>query len=138
MGKHRRLSDDPPQETGAADSGATYWSVDGAHWPSVRPSLPAEMVDLLAPPIVVGVARVAGTSRLAPPVEVARHSGAPRTPGPVRSGLPAGRPVPAGASTVRFASAAASHPAGPAGSVPGGAPNLGRHRGGPGPLDRNA
>ena len=137
MGKHRRLSDDPPQETGAEDAGATYWSVDAAHWPSVRPALPAEMADLLAPPIVVGVAQVAVTSRLAPPVEVVRHPGASRTPGPIRSGVPAGRPVPPGATTARFAPAA-SHPAGPAGSVPGGAPNPGRHRGGPGPLDRSA
>ncbi|MCX4470552.1 hypothetical protein C5N14_24010 [Micromonospora sp. MW-13] len=62
MGKHRRTSD---EATG--DPGATYWSVADAGWPAVRPTLPAEMVDLLAPPIVVGVARVVATSRATPP-----------------------------------------------------------------------
>ncbi|MEK8109611.1 hypothetical protein NKG94_44275 [Micromonospora sp. M12] len=48
--------------------GAAYWSVDDSRWPTLRPDLPAHLVDLLAPPIVVGVARVPVTSRLTPPV----------------------------------------------------------------------
>ncbi|WP_319463940.1 hypothetical protein [Micromonospora sp. RTP1Z1] len=139
MGKHRLTSDDAPQETATEDSGATYWSVDEADWPSVRPSLPAEMVDLLAPPIVVGVARVVATSRMTPPAEVGLST---RVPGPVRPGAAAGRPVPAGATTGRLAgSTAASHPSGPAGSVPGRRPGStpvpGGHRGAHAPLDRN-
>ncbi|MFI0796904.1 hypothetical protein ACH4OY_30095 [Micromonospora rubida] len=62
MGKHHRTFDDAPSQAATGDPGATYWSVADAGWPAVRPSLPAEMVDLLAPPIVVGVARVAATS----------------------------------------------------------------------------
>lgn len=46
--------------------GAAYWSVDDSRWPTVRPDLPAHVVDLLALPIVVGVARVPVTSRLTP------------------------------------------------------------------------
>ncbi|WFE31706.1 hypothetical protein [Micromonospora sp. WMMD975] len=61
MGKHRRLSDDAPPSA-AEDSGATYWSVAEGGWPSGAP----ELADLLAPPIVVGVARVAATSRVHP------------------------------------------------------------------------
>ncbi|MCI4062235.1 hypothetical protein MRQ36_06520 [Micromonospora sp. R77] len=67
MGKHRRTSDDAPLQPATGDSGATYWSVAEADWPAVRPALPAEMADLLAPPIVVGVARVVATSRMSPP-----------------------------------------------------------------------
>ncbi|SCG59691.1 hypothetical protein [Micromonospora inositola] len=118
MGKHRRTSDDAPQETATEDSGATYWSVDEADWPAVRPTLPAEMVDLLAPPIVVGVARVVATSRMTPPAEADLPT---RTPGPIRTGVLVGGPVPAGATTVRLAG-----PAGP-----------GRHRNAPAPLGRN-
>ncbi|SCF07041.1 hypothetical protein [Micromonospora mirobrigensis] len=57
MAKHR-MPDDDRSEAVTGGPGATYWSVAEAEWPAVRPSLPAEMVDLLAPPIVVGVARV--------------------------------------------------------------------------------
>lgn len=129
MAKHRHTSDDAPQETATEDPGATYWSVDEADWPAVRPSLPADMADLLAPPIVVGVARVVATSRMTPPADAGLPT---RTPGPLR----------AGATTVRLAAAAtASHPAGPAGSVagrcPGAAPTPGRHRTVHAPLDRN-
>ncbi|RZU77693.1 hypothetical protein EV384_6433 [Micromonospora kangleipakensis] len=131
MGKHRRTSADAPQETATEDSGATYWSVDEADWPAIRPTLPAEMVDLLAPPIVVGVARVVATSRMTPPAEAGLPT---RTSGTIRSGVAAGRPVPAGGTTVRIAVSAAAHPSGPAGSVPGGRPGPGpapgQHRNG--------
>ncbi|WP_405105284.1 hypothetical protein OG559_18045 [Micromonospora sp. NBC_01405] len=81
MGKHRRTFDDaPPQAAATGEAGAAYWSVDDAGWPAVRPNLPADLVDLLAPPIVVGVARVAATSRLTPPLGAPGRPGAPATP----------------------------------------------------------
>ncbi|MET7970357.1 hypothetical protein [Micromonospora sp. NPDC005305] len=107
------MSDDAPV-TETEVPGATYWSVAEGDWPDVRPSLPAELVDLLAPPIVVGVARVVATSRMTPPAGAG--PGPAGTPGPVRTGTPAGRPVPVGATTVRLTAAAAS------------APGAGRHR----------
>ncbi|MCZ7378886.1 hypothetical protein [Micromonospora sp. WMMC250] len=68
MAKHRASGDDQLTRPGVIDnSGAAYWSVDDSRWPAVRPDLPAHLVDLLAPPIVVGVARVPVTSRLTPP-----------------------------------------------------------------------
>ncbi|MCW3838689.1 hypothetical protein ONA70_01060 [Micromonospora yasonensis] len=121
MAKHRRTSDDEPQPA-TEDSGATYWSVAEGDWPQVRPALPAEMVDLLAPPIVVGVARVVATSRITPPAD----AGAPaRTPGPTRSATSGGRPAPGGATTVRLATGATSRPPTLA---PGRRPAAGRHR----------
>ncbi|MFR9779419.1 hypothetical protein ACL02O_25605 [Micromonospora sp. MS34] len=123
MGKHRRTSDDAPV-TATEDSGATYWSVAEGDWPKVRPNLPAEMVDLLAPPIVVGVARVVATSRMTPPADAGLPA---RTPGPVRSG----RPAPPGSTTLRL-TAGASRPAGPA---PGRRPTGGRHRSAPAPAE---
>ncbi|WP_245719085.1 hypothetical protein [Micromonospora rhizosphaerae] len=114
------MPDEPPQETATEDSGPTYWSVDDARWPAVRPSLPAEMVDLLAPPIVVGVARVTATSRMTPPVGATAHTTAP---GAIPASGSAGRSV--GTTSLRFAPG--SHPAGPvAGRRPGTA--HGRHR----------
>ncbi|QLQ37402.1 hypothetical protein [Micromonospora robiginosa] len=102
MGKHRRLSDDAPPPV-TEDSGATYWSVAEGDWPAE----PAELADLVAPPIVVGVARVVATSRMTPP-ETGR-AGRP----PTRSGGAA-----AGATTVRLnagarPSAPPRRPAGP-------------------------
>ncbi|SCG51116.1 hypothetical protein [Micromonospora coxensis] len=90
MAKHRRppADDLPTGEEVVGD--ATYWSVDDCRWPTVGPHLPDDMVHLLAPPIVVGVARVPITSRATPPATVpARppHSGPVRRPA---SG-PAGR-----------------------------------------------
>ncbi|MEU1641358.1 hypothetical protein OG836_32340 [Micromonospora zamorensis] len=68
MAKHRASGDDQLTRQGVIDTpGAAYWSVDDSRWPAVRPDLPAHLVDLLAPPIVVGVARVPVTSRLSPP-----------------------------------------------------------------------
>ncbi|MEV0004133.1 hypothetical protein AB0H28_17855 [Micromonospora sp. NPDC050980] len=106
MGKHRRLSDDAPQPA-TGDSGATYWSVAEGDWPAG----PAELADLLAPPIVVGVARVVATSRISPP-----EAGRPGRV-PTRSGA-AGHPTAAGATTVRLnagsrPSAPPRRPAGP-------------------------
>ncbi|MEO3780626.1 hypothetical protein ABGB16_28210 [Micromonospora sp. B11E3] len=82
MSKHRRTSDHPSAGAATGDSGATYWSVSEERWPSVRPTLPAEMVDLLAPPIVVGVARVVATSRMTPPADPVAATIPVRTPAP--------------------------------------------------------
>ncbi|MEU4772881.1 hypothetical protein [Micromonospora sp. NPDC023644] len=89
MAKHRVPGDDPSTREGVTERpDAAYWSVDDSRWPAVRPDLPAHMVDLLAPPIVVGVARVPATSRLTPPAEhrltpqVGPHPGAPAEPRP--------------------------------------------------------
>jgi hypothetical protein len=94
------MPDEAPQPA-TEDSGATYWSVAEGDWPAVQPSLPAEMVDLLAPPIVVGVARVVATSRMTPPADSAPS----RTQSLIRSSAVAGRPAPAGTTTVRLNSA---------------------------------
>ncbi|WP_433494066.1 hypothetical protein ACQP26_24030 [Micromonospora sp. CA-248089] len=91
MAKHRRMSDDAPQQA-TEDSGATYWSVTESDWPAG----PAEVADLLAPPIVVGVARVVATSRMTPPGETVRPGRAPSRPGA------AAHPAAAGATTVRL------------------------------------
>ncbi|MDO3683966.1 hypothetical protein [Micromonospora sp. C28ISP2-4] len=91
MAKHRRMSDDAPQQA-TEDSGATYWSVTESDWPAG----PAEVADLLAPPIVVGVARVVATSRMTPPGEAGRPARTPSRPGT------AAHPPPAGATTVRL------------------------------------
>ncbi|MBQ1071580.1 hypothetical protein KBX06_00135 [Micromonospora sp. C31] len=70
MAKHRVPGDVPSTREGVTERpDAAYWSVDDFRWPTVRPDLPAHLVDLLAPPIVVGVARVPATSRLTPPAE---------------------------------------------------------------------
>ncbi|WP_433354282.1 hypothetical protein ACQPYV_27380 [Micromonospora saelicesensis] len=71
MAKHRASGDDQLTRQGVIETpGRDYWSVDDSRWPTVRPDLPAHLVDLLAPPIVVGVARVPVTSRLTPPMAV--------------------------------------------------------------------
>jgi hypothetical protein len=41
-------------EAVADSTGGRYWSVDDCPWSSVCPSLPDELVDLLAPPVLVG------------------------------------------------------------------------------------
>ncbi|MEU8262309.1 hypothetical protein AB0C02_16965 [Micromonospora sp. NPDC048999] len=120
MSKHRLMPDEAPQ-TATDDSGAAYWSVADGDWPAVRPSLPAEMVDLLAPPIVVGVARVVATSRLTPPADAALP---PRTTGTGPSGAAGSRPAP-GATTVRLTASTVARPATPA---PGSRAAAGRHR----------
>ncbi|MGK5440770.1 hypothetical protein ACSNN7_02915 [Micromonospora sp. URMC 105] len=88
MAKHRRPSaDDPSSDQEAADP-ATYWSVDDCHWPTVSPQLPVEMVDLLAPPIVVGVARVPVTCRATPPGAPPARPGGPGGSAPARRVAP--------------------------------------------------
>ncbi|MEV0156640.1 hypothetical protein AB0H57_23330 [Micromonospora sp. NPDC050686] len=134
MGKHRSLSDDAPPEVATEEPGATYWSVAEADWPELRPTFPAELGDLLAPPIVVGVARVAASSRLTPPADAVAD---PRAVDPVRATAPAGRPMPPAVTTVRLGPAAG--PYRPAGPVPGRrptAPTPGRHRSPHAPADR--
>lgn len=110
MAKHRRMPDDEPQPA-AGESGATYWSVTEGDWPDVRPSLPTEMVDLLAPPIVVGVARVVATSRMTPPVDPDSPA---RPPLPARAATAGGRPPQSGTTTVRLTTAASTRPPTPA------------------------
>ncbi|MFC8620256.1 hypothetical protein ACFT9M_28105 [Micromonospora purpureochromogenes] len=85
MAKHRRPSADDLSTGQEVADPTTYWSVDDCHWPTVSPELPVEMVDLLAPPIVVGVARVPVTSRATPPG--ARPAG-PGGSAPARPGAP--------------------------------------------------
>ncbi|MEW2445028.1 hypothetical protein [Micromonospora marina] len=105
MAKHRRMSDDAPQQA-TEDSGATYWSVTESDWPAG----PAEVADLLAPPIVVGVARVVATSRMTPPGEAGRPGRGPSRPATA-----------AGATTVRLN-------AGPRPAPPARRAAPGRHR----------
>ena len=55
MAKHRASDDDQLTRQGAiAAPGAAYWSVDDGRWRTLRPVLPADVAELLAPPIVVG------------------------------------------------------------------------------------
>ncbi|RLP98103.1 hypothetical protein, partial [Micromonospora sp. CV4] len=91
MAKHRASGDDQLTRQGVIETpGAAYWSVDDSRWPVVRPDLPAHLVDLLAPPIVVGVARVPVTSRLTPPADIA----AADLPAPLAVPAPAVQPAP--------------------------------------------
>ncbi|MGV9215293.1 hypothetical protein ACTFTM_25845 [Micromonospora sp. RB23] len=87
MAKHRASGDDQLTRQGVNETpGAAYWSVDGSRWPAVRPDLPADVADLLAPPIVVGVARVPVTSRLTPARVIPVTSApAPVSPAPAMS-----------------------------------------------------
>jgi hypothetical protein len=45
-------------EAVADSTGGRYWSVDDCAWSSVCPSLPDELVALLAPPVLVGATPV--------------------------------------------------------------------------------
>ncbi|MDG4805754.1 hypothetical protein O7634_03170 [Micromonospora sp. WMMD1120] len=104
MAKHRASGDDQLIRPGVIETpGAAYWSVDDSRWPAVRPDLPAHVVDLLAPPIVVGVARVPVTSRLTPPApadplpavtDAVADLAAPAEPAPPPPAPTAPRPVP--------------------------------------------
>ncbi|WP_229403629.1 hypothetical protein [Micromonospora okii] len=87
MGKHRRPCDDAAT---TGEAGAAYWSVHDDGWPALRPTLPAELVDLLAPPIVVGVARTPAAAR---PHTAAPGPAAPR-PGPPAASRPAAPAAP--------------------------------------------
>ncbi|SNT41809.1 hypothetical protein SAMN05421812_105455 [Asanoa hainanensis] len=44
------------QDEVAESIGGAYWSVDEGHWETIAPALPDHVVDLLAPPILVGAA----------------------------------------------------------------------------------
>ncbi|MEU8185082.1 hypothetical protein AB0B85_13345 [Micromonospora sp. NPDC049044] len=96
MAKHRASGDDQLTRPGVIETpGAAYWSVDDSRWPAVRPDLPAHVVDLLAPPIVVGVARVPVTSLLTPAEPAAPlAAAAPAEPAPPPPAPAAPRPVP--------------------------------------------
>lgn len=59
MTHHRSPS---TRESARRPGGDAYWSVQTGTWSSVRPGLSAHLVDLLAPPIVVGVGRSDGTA----------------------------------------------------------------------------
>ncbi len=75
MANHRRVSTrEAARRPVAEPASESYWSVDAGAWSSVRPGLPAHLVDLLAPPIVVGVARASGRSN--------RFGGGVPRPGP--------------------------------------------------------
>jgi len=50
------VSDEDMPEVVAASLGGAYWSVDELGWETVQPTLPDDLIDLLAPPIVVGAA----------------------------------------------------------------------------------
>ncbi len=52
-----RLGDEASRNLGdevSRNLGAEYWSVDDCGWSSLCPGLPENLVDLLAPPILVG------------------------------------------------------------------------------------
>jgi hypothetical protein len=51
-----------PREAVSENLGAAYWSVDECRWESVAPQLPDDLVDLLAPPIVVGASPAVGAA----------------------------------------------------------------------------
>jgi hypothetical protein len=97
MAKHRRRPGDPsmrresvPRESVAENLGGAYWSVDDSRWTTVQPELPDDLADLLAPPIIVGAARVPAAPALpagppAPPAVTPPRSPVavpPRRPGP--------------------------------------------------------
>ena len=90
MPKHRRVPVEPPspKERIAANLGRAYWSVEDDQWGTVRPGLPAEVAELVAPPIVVGAVPVTGTRFVATaPVAAASRLTVPEPAGtPRRSG----------------------------------------------------
>ncbi|ASW56312.1 hypothetical protein [Plantactinospora sp. KBS50] len=49
-----------PGDEVTCNLGAEYWSVDDCAWSGLHPGLPDSLVELLAPPIVVGAVPVAG------------------------------------------------------------------------------
>lgn len=54
---------EPTAEAVADSTGRRYWTVDDCPWSSVCPSLPDELGDLLAPPVLVGATPVADRRR---------------------------------------------------------------------------
>jgi hypothetical protein len=49
-----------PREAVAENVGDSYWSVDEFQWDRVEPTLPEDLIALLAPPVVVGAMPVGG------------------------------------------------------------------------------
>ncbi|TDC36914.1 hypothetical protein E1211_11945 [Micromonospora sp. 15K316] len=126
MAKHRHVPGDDPLNPEEAAETPAYWSVDDSRWPAVRPDLPRDVADLLAPPIVVGVARVAATSRLTPPgAAPARNRRTPSGAVPTPALLAASNTAPTPVGRIKPASvnrpAGASDPSGPPAAA-------GRHR----------
>ncbi|MEU9508204.1 hypothetical protein AB0D32_18230 [Micromonospora sp. NPDC048170] len=146
MAKHRASGDDPSTRKGVTERPDTaYWSVDDSPWQTVRPDLPDHMVDLLAPPIVVGVARVPVTCRLTPPPDLrptAPPDARPTAPADVRPTAPADpRPALDDPRSVVPAGYRRTVPAGPGspGRRPAGATAPGgRHRQAAGRPDRTS
>jgi hypothetical protein len=57
------MSEDPepeltPEEI-ADSTGNRYWSVDDCPWSAVCPNLPDDLIELLAPPVLVGATPLA-------------------------------------------------------------------------------
>lgn len=112
MAKHRRthglesVRPDPERRpaghrrAAAEPAGEAYWSVARAGWSSIRPGLPGHVADLLAPPIVVGVARV--------PVAVGSGPSATVGSGPSATVGPGLAPATVGPAPVRAARGTAS------------------------------
>jgi hypothetical protein len=95
MAKHRQISGDHPQppETVAENLGGAYWSVQECGWATVRPGLPEEWGELLAPPVVVGTAPVPAARPggvAVPPLVAVRTPAEVDPPGRHRRTLPTG------------------------------------------------
>jgi hypothetical protein len=90
MAKHRRgTTGEPVARTGDEvdrNLGGKYWSVDDCAWAMLNPTLPENLVDLLAPPIVVGAVPLGG-----PDAGKARAAGVAAGAGTARG---AARPAP--------------------------------------------
>ncbi|MEU4474264.1 hypothetical protein [Micromonospora sp. NPDC023888] len=116
MAKHRASGDDQLTRPEVIETpGAAYWSVDDSRWPAVHPDLPAHVADLLAPPIVVGVARVPVTSRLTPAEPAAPLADSAPPVAPAHEPLPPVAVVAAAVASapVRSSAAAPAEPAPP-------------------------
>lgn len=72
------MSEHTPDEV-AESLGGAYWSVDEGRWETIAPALPDHVVDLLAPPILVGAAPC-GTDAVAALPQPTRVVGDQRAP----------------------------------------------------------
>ncbi|GIF68794.1 hypothetical protein Ais01nite_68290 [Asanoa ishikariensis] len=70
------MSQHTPHEV-AESIGAAYWSVDEGRWETIAPALPDHVVDLLAPPILVGAAPCGMDVVAALPAPIAPPTGDP-------------------------------------------------------------
>lgn len=118
MGKHRHFSpdeDEPPAPAGDAvgrNLGSEYWSVDDCAWSSLRPGLPDDLVELLAPPIVVGAVPVVGIAR--PPASaLAGPPAVTVAQVPVHTTGPSGVPTRTAGSTAKTPAGGSGRPATP-------------------------